>query len=141
MNKALKNLDIEKIRYQDLDAKMKETYNFQKASGILAEYGFVTNLLKYDWKNADFLAQHKNGEWLKIQLKGRLTCSPKYMNNNLFIMFQDKNSKNEPWYLFPHDDFMNYVKTIKPRSSAAKKGFSSGNISIEYKGWLKDYIL
>lgn len=69
---------------------MKESYNFQKASAVLADYGFVTNLLPYDWMGADFLAQHLDGDWLKIQLKGRVTIDPKYENKEIFIMFEDK---------------------------------------------------
>ena len=44
-----------RVIYADLPDKAKESYNFQKASAILAEYGFITNLLKYDWYGADFL--------------------------------------------------------------------------------------
>ena len=49
-----------KVDYKKLPKKLQESYNFQKASSILADYGFVTNLLKYDWMGADFLAQHKS---------------------------------------------------------------------------------
>ena len=45
-----------KVDYKKLPKKLQESYNFQKASSILADYGFVTNLLKYDWMGADFLA-------------------------------------------------------------------------------------
>ena len=38
-----------KIKYSALPSKAKESYNFQKASAVLAEFGFITNLLKYDW--------------------------------------------------------------------------------------------
>jgi hypothetical protein len=139
VNKIFKKLNIKKIDYQNLDSKMQENYNFQKASAVLADYGFVTNLLNYDWKHADFLAQHKSGEWFKIQLKGRLTFNPKYMGNELYIMFQDKNINEAPWYLYPHDEFMNYVKEIKPGSAGALKGFDTKSVSTEYRKWLEDY--
>jgi hypothetical protein len=141
MNKLLSEFD--KVIYKKLNDKMQEAYNFQKASAVLADYGFVTNLLKYDWQSADFLAQHMSGRWLKIQLKGRLTCSPKYIGDDLYIMFQDKEDRtnNMPWYLFPHDEFMNEVRRLKPNSAGAKKGFSMGKISKEYKKWLSDYIV
>ena len=79
-----------KINYNDLNGKEQESYNFQKASAVLADYGFLTNLLKYDWLGADFLAQHSNGDWLKVQLKGRLTLDFKYCDKNLYIMFEHK---------------------------------------------------
>lgn len=52
-----------RVEYKDLKGhgKAQEAYNFQKASAVLADYGFVTNLLKYDWLGADFLAQHIDG--------------------------------------------------------------------------------
>jgi len=124
VKKLLKQFD--RVSYKKLNKKMQEAYNFQKASAVLADYGFVTNLLKYDWQSADFLAQHMNGKWLKIQLKGRLTCSPKYYGNDLYIMFQDKDDKTMPWYLLHHDDFMNEVKRIKPNSTGANNGISMG---------------
>ncbi|QDC97154.1 hypothetical protein FIT78_00655 [Candidatus Methylopumilus universalis] len=139
MKKLLNQFD--RVSYKKLNDKMQEAYNFQKASAVLADYGFVTNLLKYDWQSADFLAQHQSGKWLKIQLKGRLTCSPKYYGDDLYIMFQDKDDKNMPWYLFPHDDFMNEVKKLKPNSAGAIKGFSTGKISKEYKKWLANFLI
>ena len=139
MKKLLNQFD--RVSYKKLNDKMQEAYNFQKASAVLADYGFVTNLLKYDWQSADFLAQHQSGKWLKIQLKGRLTCSPKYYGDDLYIMFQDKDDKNMPWYLFPHDDFMNEVKKLKPNSAGAIKGFSMGKISKEYKKWLANFLI
>ena len=139
MKKLLNQFD--RVSYKKLNDKMQEAYNFQKASAVLADYGFVTNLLKYDWQSADFLAQHLSGKWLKIQLKGRLTCSPKYYGDDLYIMFQDKDDKNMPWYLFPHDDFMNEVKKLKPNSAGAIKGFSMGKISKEYKKCLANFLI
>ena len=63
-----------KIEYQKLNARQQETYYFHKVSTVLAEYGFATIKLNDDWANADFIAQHIDGEtYLKVQLKGRLT--------------------------------------------------------------------
>ncbi len=63
-----------KIDYQKLNTRQQETYNFQKVSAVLAEYGFATIKLNDDWANADFIAQHIDAEtYLKVQLKGRLT--------------------------------------------------------------------
>ncbi len=59
----------DRIQYANLNAKQKETYNFQKFSSILADYGFATLKLNDDWNGADFIAQHINGEnYLKILL-------------------------------------------------------------------------
>jgi hypothetical protein len=128
---------FEKIIYQNLNAKMQEAYNFQKASAVLADYGFVTNLLKYDWLGADFLAQHNSGDWLKIQLKGRLTVLPEYLKKDIYIMFNDK--KHDCWYLYPHDEFMDFCKQEKPDKALAIKGFSRAVISPWQKAWLEQY--
>jgi hypothetical protein len=66
-----------KVAYSDLSARQKENFNFQKISAVLADYGFATIRLSDDWNGADFLALHRDGETLKIQLKGRLTPSTK----------------------------------------------------------------
>jgi hypothetical protein len=128
-----------KINYSDLPAKAKETYNFQKASAILADYGFVTNLLKYDWMGADFLAQHIDGDWLKIQLKGRLTTKPEYEGKDLFIMFEDKDTSQ--WYLFPHDKLTKYCRDNYPDAVYTIQGHSRGKLSTWEKEWLIPYAI
>ena len=63
-------MKFEKIRYEDLNAKQKEIYNFQKVSALLADYGFTTIKLADDWNGADFLALHCAGKMtLIVQLK------------------------------------------------------------------------
>ncbi len=71
--------DFDLIDYKkDLNARQKENYNFQKISAVLADYGFVTLRLSDDWNGADFIALHKSGESLRVQLKARLSFSRKY---------------------------------------------------------------
>lgn len=72
---------FERVTYESLNARQKESYNFQKISAVLAEFGFVTIRLSDDWKGADFLAQHNEGGTLKVQLKSRLTFQKKYQGN------------------------------------------------------------
>jgi hypothetical protein len=91
-----------KINYEDLNSKQKEKYNYQKVSSVLAEYGFITLLLSDDWNNADFLAVHKDGDVLKVQLKGRMTFDKKYEGKDLHICFPF----NGNWYLYPHDELL-----------------------------------
>lgn len=59
---------FERVTYDSLNARQQEAYNFQKVSAVLADYGFVTIRLTSDWQGADFIAQHKDGEFLKVQL-------------------------------------------------------------------------
>ena len=126
-----------KVAYKDLPAKLQETYNFQKASAILADYGFITNLLKYDWLGADFLAQHKDGDWLKVQLKGRLTTSPKYEGKDLYIMFEDKEAGE--WYLYPHDELTAFYRENFSDKSFSQNGHSRGRPSKPQREWLEKY--
>lgn len=94
-------MELEKIDYQQLNSRQKETFNFQKVASKLADYGFSCILLNDDWQGADFIANHFNGDqFLKVQLKSRLTFDNKYENKNIFICFPD----NGDWYLYPHDD-------------------------------------
>ena len=46
----------EKIKYEDLNARQKETYNFQIVSALFADYGYTTIKLSDDWLGADFIA-------------------------------------------------------------------------------------
>jgi len=99
---------MSRIEYSGLNARQQENYNYQKVSGVLADFGFVTLRLSDDWQGADFIAQHIDGEtFLKIQLKSRLTFSKKYLGKDIYIAFQ----ANGEWYLFPHDELMEKVLT------------------------------
>jgi hypothetical protein len=55
-----------------------------------------------DWGGADFIAQHIDGPFLKVQLMGRLSFNKKYSGKNLFICFP----QSEIWYLYPHDELL-----------------------------------
>jgi hypothetical protein len=95
-----------RISYQLLNARQRENYNFQKVSGVLADYGFATIRLTADFQGADFLAQHINGKTiLPIQLKGRAYFSKKYLRKRLWICFPS----NGGLYLFPHDRILNLI--------------------------------
>ena len=81
-------LILTKIIYKELSPRQQESYNFQTVSAILAEYGYSTIRLNDDWQGADFIAQHNDGEFLKVQLKGRLTLSKKYKTKDIYICFR-----------------------------------------------------
>ena len=57
-----KETSFKKILYSKLNARQQENYNYQKASAILADYGFNTLRLSDDWQGADFIAIHINGK-------------------------------------------------------------------------------
>lgn len=91
------------IKYDNLNSRQKERYNFQKLAGLLADYGFSSIKLDDDWQGADFLAQHIDGfTFIKVQLKGRLTFNKKYIGKNIFIAFPYLGN----WYLFDHDELL-----------------------------------
>ena len=100
------SLTLTRIAYAELNGRQKENFNFQKVSAVLADYGFVTLRLSDDWQGADFIAQHIDGEtFLKVQLKGRLTFETKYMNKELYVVF----NAGDDWYLYPHDELLAQV--------------------------------
>ena len=103
-------IHFQKTNYNDLTAKQKESHNFQKLSGILADYGFETIRLNNDWNGADFLMLHRdpNGETYKVQLKSRFTLDRKYSNvKNLYIAFPN----DQDWYIYHHGTILNsYLK-------------------------------
>jgi hypothetical protein len=96
-------LKIGKIDYRKLNGRQQENYNFQKVSGILADYGFATIRLSDDWNGADFIAQHADGKTLlRVQLKGRLHIGKKYEGKNLWLCFP----ADGRWYLGLHDEIL-----------------------------------
>lgn len=99
-------MKLVKVNYRTLNSRQKEVFNFQKVSGILADYGFHCMKLDDDWHGADFLAYHKDGEdTLKVQLKSRPCIYKKYLRKNIFIAFPFRGD----WYLIEHDMFVSKV--------------------------------
>lgn len=116
-----------KIDYKELNSRQQETYNFQQVSAILADYGFATIKLNDDWQGADFIAWHIDGyNYLKIQLKGRLTFDKKYIGKNIYICFPDPSDPNKgkrDWYLFDHDELLNGFFLDKIKNTLDKEGY------------------
>ena len=97
---------LTKIDYESLKPRQKEIFNFQKLSGVLADYGFNCIKLADDWQGADFLAYHKDGlDTLKVQLKSRLTIAKKYQGKDLYLAFPHHGH----WYLVEHDTLIEMV--------------------------------
>lgn len=99
-----------KVNYGDLSSPQKENFNFQKISAVLADYGFATIRLTDDWNGADFLALHKDGETLKIQLKSRLTVCGKYQDKDLWIAAPYTGG----WFVYPHDESIPIIESASP---------------------------
>jgi hypothetical protein len=99
-------MKLTRIDYKDLKSRQQEIFNFQKLSGLLADYGFNCIKLADDWQGADFLAYHKDGlDTLKVQLKSRLTIDKKYEGKELFTAFP----LDGRWYLVEHDTLIEKV--------------------------------
>ena len=130
---------LQKIRYEDLNAKAKEMYNFQKVAAKLADYGFTCMWLTNDWQGADFIAVHADGVTdLKVQLKGRLSFARKYLGKNIYVCFIDGSNT----YLYPHDEILAAVEDkISDRTWQAKGTWSGSKLSKEFSRLLEPYRL
>jgi hypothetical protein len=128
---------MKKITYSALNARQKENYNYQKIASDLAEYGYSCMWLNDDWQGADFIANHIDGkEFLRVQLKGRLTVNKKYLEKNLYIAFRE----HEQSYLYPHDILLHeVVKRIEKTKSWAKGGYSWPKIPTGLAETVKKY--
>jgi hypothetical protein len=125
------------VDYKSFNARQKETYNFQKVSGVLADFGFVTIRLSDDWQGADFIANHISGQqFLKVQLNGRLTLDQKYQGKDIWICFRHKSV----WYLFPHDAAVAWA--LKNKSLGNKpQVWTNGKGAWSYPSPPKDFLL
>ena len=130
-----------KIIYKNLSSKQKEAYNFQKVSGLLADYGYQTIKLADDWGGVDFIAQHLDGSFLLVQLKGRLSVFKKYEKKNIWVCFSSKGT----WYIYPHDEVLE--KLMKTKKNSIQKtykntgGYSFPSLSSELEKLLCEYKL
>lgn len=57
---------MKKVVYKTLNARQKESYNYQKISGVLADYGYTTYRMHDDYHGSDFHAVHIQGHVLKV---------------------------------------------------------------------------
>ena len=100
--------DFKQITYRKLNSRQQETYNFQKISAVLADFGYLTIRLSDDWNGADFIAQHfETKAFLKVQLKSRLTFDKKYHDQDLYICFRDGDHGH--WYMYNHKELLEKV--------------------------------
>lgn len=123
---------LRKIDYNILNARQKESWNFQKVSAVFADYAFITIRLSDDWNGADFVAQHLSGTTLNVQLKGRLSFCKKYLGKKLQICFRD----GDQWYLYPHDPILkHFLLTTKiadyARTLSDVRRMATGRIEVK----------
>ncbi len=128
------------ISYRSLNARQKEAYNFQKVSAVLADYGFCTIRLSDDWSGADFIAQHLDGSFRKVQLKSRLSFAKKYEGKDLWLCFPADGG----WYLYPHDSTLAEVKKKKASLAITKSwsvggGYSFPSLGVELRAILAPF--
>lgn len=132
-------MNLTKINYNDLNSKAKEMYNFQKVSAKLADYGFTTMWLNNDWQGADFIAVHADGVTdIKVQLKGRLSFSRKYIGKEIYICF----ISDGKIFLYPHDSVLEEVEhRISDKTWIATGTWSTPKLTKENKNLLAPYLL
>ena len=127
-------MQLNKVNYNELNAKQKENYNFHKVAAALAEYGYNSMRLNDDWQGADFIAV-KGDDMLKIQLKGRFTVEKKYIGKDIYISFiEDGKIK-----IYEHDEAVNLLpeKTKNTISWAKRGGYSWGITPKQYESIIK----
>ena len=130
-------MHLSKIKYEDLNAKAKEMYNFQKVAARLADYGYTCMWLSNDWQGADFIAVHLDGVTdLKIQLKGRMTFSKSYREKGIHICFREC----ERVFLYPHDEVLGAVEArISDRTWNEEGRWSTAKPNKEFQELLSRY--
>jgi hypothetical protein len=132
-------MKLNKINYENLNARAKEMYNFQKVSATLADYGFTTMWLNNDWQGADFIAVHVDGVTdIKVQLKGRFSFNQRYRGKNIYICFISVDGI----YLYPHDKILDLIEQrISDRVWIEKGTWSSPTLTQKFKMLLSEYLL
>ena len=144
--RVLRSLNIQRVSFDDLNARQKEIYNFQKLSALLADFGFNCIKLTDDWQGTDFLAYHKDEEvTLKVQLKGGLSIDKKYMGKNLYVSFPVGTSDGRIWYLVSHDELVAIMGRISnwlnTKSWIEEGRYYNGRPSNEILSSLSDFVI
>ena len=101
-------MPFKRVFYSELNGRQQENFNFQKLAGHLADFGFKCMWLNDDWQGADFIACHIDGiQFLKVQLKSRLTIDRRYSGKDIHIAFFWAGT----WYVYPHDEVRDLLLT------------------------------
>ena len=126
---------FDKIDYDSLNSKQKESFNYHKVASALADYGYDSMRLNNDWEGADFIAV-KGDEMIKVQLKGRFTVDKKYIGKDIFIAFIEDNIVK----IYKHDDVVAMLpKNILDSISWSEKGaYSWGQTPKIYNSIIKE---
>ena len=112
-NQILEGLRIRRVEYDELNARQKNIFNFQKVSGLFADYGFNCIKLSDDWRGTDFLAFHSDEViTLKIRLQTSLAIDRRCMNKNLYLCFPVANAVGRTWYLIYHDELVGIIGRV-----------------------------
>ena len=133
--------ELRRVRYQHLNARQQENFNFQKFSGVLADYGFATMRLSDDWNGADFIALHCDGQpTLRIQVKGRFGFDKKYVGKGISIAFRDE----DDYFLYLHDELFDVALAetgiAKTKSWKKKNGaYHFPKLSKQHRSMLERY--
>lgn len=134
------SVSFTRVNYDDLNSRQQENFNFAKLAGVLAEYGFTALRLSDDWKGADLIAVHIEGDRdIKVQLKGRLTFERKYLNKNLWVAFRS----GETWYLYDHDALFERIRERIEATDSWREhgGYSWPGLPVWASGLLDAYRL
>lgn len=131
---------FEPIKYQELNSRQKENFNFHKVSAELADYGYNCMWLNDDWQGADFIACHIDGnKFIKVQLKGRLTLDKKYNGKNIYIAF----NQDSKWFIYPHDELQKELLSLGLMSGTKSwdenGSYSWNNIPKHISSQMKKY--
>lgn len=130
-------MKYERVKYDDLNDRQKEKYNYQKVGAVLADYGFITIPLSDDWNGADFLAVHKDGDTIKVQLKGRMSFAKKYLGKDLHICFRE----TDTWYMYPHDEVLELVNIQSSVDWTQKGIYTFPKLSSAHREFLKQFVI
>ncbi len=135
-------MKLKRVSYKQLNSKQKETWNFQKVSAVLADFGYTTIRLSSDWCGADFIAQHINGRYVAVQLKTRLTFNKKYMGvAGLHVCFPHDGE----WFIYPRDVVLKRVLDVTgvrgTESWTKGGGYSFPGLSKQLRSLLEPYRL
>ncbi len=103
----------EKMTYDQLGSKGKETHNYHEVARLLALYGYTCRKLNRSEKTGDltavdFTATHaSSNENLRVQLESRPGIDQQYEDKSLHLAFPgESNSRPRAWFLVPHEELV-----------------------------------
>jgi len=130
---------FERVDYRELNPFQKQAYNRQKASAVLADFGFETQIVEESPGGADLIVYHQSGESFNVRVRPRPGFWREHLNRRIVICCRGEHEAT--WYLYPHDILFSKARAVS-QFDATEAWVTTGKYHFPppFSAWLLDLL-